>query len=308
VTWSARDFNCVPVAIIGTRFSVCAVPSVRVKPFRLRSRAKVANYWLKICRFGYSAAGFQAKLCLIWSSLVFCLSSTFLWFVFHLFYRPALSIYVWLGYLNHKVPTLAFGPLDFTSSMVASYASTVPANLDPRIRRHHNPRPPIPASQQAVLQAKADEVNARKKAYVDEWWADTQARAQRMADEFDMTPRRALDLFQCAGMRMIHTRSNGNSWNAYLALKSMELKGRLSVSFSGVLGSLIHSQRPAQSLSTLLRCRKPILTNITLCPMSKRRNSSRSTAKSKTATRHFVDLPLKAASRMSPTQSAMLRD
>jgi hypothetical protein len=104
--------------------------------------------------------------------------------------------------------------------------STIPAAHAPRLRDNRQPRPPIPAAQRAALQARADEVNARKKAHIDAWWADTHARAQCMAEEFDITVRRALDLLQCAGMRMVHARPNGNSWNAFLALKSLELKGK----------------------------------------------------------------------------------
>ena len=110
--------------------------------------------------------------------------------------------------------------------MASSYASVVPANLAPRIHEDRPTRGTIPADQRVVQQAKADELNARKKTHVDAWWAETLARAQRMAEEFDITPRRALDLLQCAGMRMVHARPNGNAWNAFLALKSLELKGK----------------------------------------------------------------------------------
>jgi hypothetical protein len=109
--------------------------------------------------------------------------------------------------------------------MASSYTAVVPANYAPRLRDDRLARMPIPAEKRAELQAKADEVNTKKKLHVDAWWADTLARSQRMVEEFDITPRRALDLLQCAGMRMVHAHPNGNTWNAFLALKSLELKG-----------------------------------------------------------------------------------
>jgi hypothetical protein len=102
---------------------------------------------------------------------------------------------------------------------------SLPAAHAPRL---HDPRPtrtPVPADQRLRRQVKADDLNEWKSAHIKAWLADTNACAQRMAEEFDITHRRALDLLHCAGMRMVHAR-NGNAWNAFLALKNLELKGK----------------------------------------------------------------------------------
>jgi hypothetical protein len=102
---------------------------------------------------------------------------------------------------------------------------SLPAAHAPRLR---DPRPtcaPVPADQRLCRQLKADDLNERKSAHIKAWLADMNARAQRMAEEFDITHCRALDLLHSAGMRMVHA-CNGNAWNAFLALKNLELKGK----------------------------------------------------------------------------------
>jgi hypothetical protein len=102
---------------------------------------------------------------------------------------------------------------------------SLPAAHAPRLR---DPRPtcaPVPADQRLQRELRADDLNERKSAHIKAWLPDTNARAQRMAEEFNITHRRALDLLHCAGMRMVHAR-NGNAWNAFLALKNLELKGK----------------------------------------------------------------------------------
>jgi hypothetical protein len=105
--------------------------------------------------------------------------------------------------------------------MAERYSTVLP---HPRIREPREDVPPLPAIQRAAAQARNDEINARKDAYIKEWLAFTTEKATKMSEEFGESVRHCEDLFYCAGMRLIHSRPNGNAWNAFLAFKSLELK------------------------------------------------------------------------------------
>jgi hypothetical protein len=95
---------------------------------------------------------------------------------------------------------------------------------NPRIRDPRDPQPSLPAPQRAEKQALADDINGRKNAYILQWMTFTTEIATKMSEEFGDSVRHCQDLLHCAGMRLVHSRPNGNAWNAFLALKTLELK------------------------------------------------------------------------------------
>jgi hypothetical protein len=95
---------------------------------------------------------------------------------------------------------------------------------NPRIREPGNPRPSYPADQRAEHEAQAEDINKRKDAYIRQWTTFTLDLATKMSEEFGDSVRHCQDLFHCAGLRLIHSRPNSNAWNAFLALKTLELK------------------------------------------------------------------------------------
>lgn len=107
--------------------------------------------------------------------------------------------------------------------------STIKMASAPHARHTPNqPRAPIPAQQKkekaAEREARQDEIDA----LFEEWIADTHAKANTYAERFGKKPRYFLNLFFHGGARMVHQHEKINAHNAFLSLKSNELRDRLS--------------------------------------------------------------------------------
>jgi hypothetical protein len=107
--------------------------------------------------------------------------------------------------------------------MSQQYSTFLP---NPRICEPRDPQPSLPASQQGEKQALADDINAWKNAYILQWTTFMTEIVTKISKEFGDSVRHCQDLLHCAGMRLVHARPNGNMWNAFLALKTLELKGK----------------------------------------------------------------------------------
>lgn len=103
--------------------------------------------------------------------------------------------------------------------------STLRAGTARRVRHAPNrPRAPIPSRQKkekaAEREARQDEINK----LFNEWLDDTVAKANAYAEKFGKKPRYFLDLFFHGGARMVHQHKKKNVHNAFLSLKSRDLR------------------------------------------------------------------------------------
>jgi hypothetical protein len=109
--------------------------------------------------------------------------------------------------------------------MSQQYSTLLP---NPRIHEPRDPLPSASATQRAETQARTDEINAQKNAYILQWMTFTTKIVTKMSEEFGESVRHCQDLLHRAGMRLVHSRPNGNAFHAFLAMKILGLREGIS--------------------------------------------------------------------------------
>ena len=104
-------------------------------------------------------------------------------------------------------------------------ASTIKAASTYRVRSTQSSKPaPLPAAQRAEKIAERDRVQQEIDSAVDEWFTNTNALANTLADRFSKKPRYFLDIFFHGGARMLNHHEKVNPKNAFVAMKAQELR------------------------------------------------------------------------------------
>ena len=104
-------------------------------------------------------------------------------------------------------------------------ASTIKSASTYRVRLTQSAKPPpIPAAQRAEKAAERERVQQDIDAAVDEWFTNTNALANTLADKFNKKPRYFLDIFFHGGARMLTHHEKVNPKNAFVAMKAQELR------------------------------------------------------------------------------------
>ena len=103
-------------------------------------------------------------------------------------------------------------------------SSTINAASSSRIRHTQHKSAPLTTKQKKEKAIEREENHAAMDAAVDEWFNFTTAKANELAERFNKKPRFFLDIFFHGGARMVHHHEKVNTHNAFVSLKSQELR------------------------------------------------------------------------------------
>jgi hypothetical protein len=134
------------------------------------------------------------------------------------------------AFFFNKLPSCLFRFLIFVhhcsalAAMASFTSSTIQAASYTRIRHIQQSRAPIPAAQRKEKAAEREKVQEAIDTAVSEWFSASMATANQLAERFDKKPRYFLDIFFHGGARMIKHHEKPNAHNAFLSMKSQELR------------------------------------------------------------------------------------
>lgn len=103
-------------------------------------------------------------------------------------------------------------------------SSTIIAASSTRIHHTQQKSAPLTSKQKKEKKIQREENQEAIDAAVDEWFTLTMTKANELAAQFNKKPRYFLDIFFHGGARMVHHHEKVNPHNAFISLKSQELR------------------------------------------------------------------------------------
>lgn len=126
------------------------------------------------------------------------------------------------------LPLLFFFSTDFIQvllfSMSILISSTIKAASSTHIHHTQHKSAPLTLKQKKEKQIQREENQAAIDTAVDEWFNLTMEKANELGEKFNKKPRYFLDIFFHGGARMVHHHEKVNPHNAFISLKSQELR------------------------------------------------------------------------------------
>ena len=103
-------------------------------------------------------------------------------------------------------------------------SSTIKAASSTRIHHTQHKSAPLTSKQKKEKQIQREENQAAIDTAVDEWFNLTMEKANELGEKFNKKPCYFLDIFFHGGARMVHHHEKVNPHNAFISLKSQELR------------------------------------------------------------------------------------
>jgi len=175
----------------------------------------------------------------------------------------------------------------------------------PRIRHTTSKSAPTTAAQRKEKAAKREENQEEMNAAIIEWFDDTMAKANHIAEKFNKKPRHILDIFFHGGARMVNAHEKVNPYCAFLSLKSQELRDGKQLVHWYILLQLTTIFAKRVPLCRCPTSRKSSHPNIMPWAKKNDRKLWRSTKRTRPARGPYDTLYLEAVFRMLATSSAI---
>ena len=102
--------------------------------------------------------------------------------------------------------------------------STIQAASTTGIQHTLNPAVQVPYQQKKEKAEQREKTRAEINEVIEEWFANTNATANRLAERFNKKPRYFLDIFFHGGARMLTHHEKVNPHNAFMSMKAKELR------------------------------------------------------------------------------------